>query len=108
MADGKGQTGKHGATRTHCGFDETLKGERCELPGGVRLMGLLLCQKHARQMEIEDCVASLQGITNLLELCMSNVSIRRNAVFTRLLRSQRAEVAVKLEYAHQQLRENAG
>lgn len=93
---------------TRCGFDDTLKGEHCERPGEVWLMGLHLCEKHARQVEIEDRIASLQGIASSLKLCMSNVSIRRNDAFTGSLRSRRSEAVAELEYARQELRKNAG
>ncbi|MGH3088149.1 MAG: hypothetical protein ACRDSJ_12620 [Rubrobacteraceae bacterium] len=108
MVGGNNRTDRHITTRTLCGFGETLRGERCELSGEVRFMGLLLCEKHARQLELEDRISLLRGISASLELCLRNVSIRRNAAFTRLLQSQRAEAAVELEFARQNLRENAG
>ncbi len=108
MSDKKDRTGRPVETRTRCGFDQTLKGERCGCPGEVRLMGLLLCEKHVRRVEIEDRISLLQGIASSLELCMSNMSIRRNDAFTGSLQSRRAEAAVKLKFARQELRKSAG
>ncbi len=108
MSDGKDRIGTPTGARVRCGFGQTLKGERCERPGAVRLMGLRLCQKHARRVEIEDRISFLQGIASSLELCMSNVSIRRNSDFTRSLQARRAEAELKLKYARQELRKNAG
>lgn len=106
MSDGKDWTGTPPETRVRCGFGQTLKGERCERPGAVRLMGLRLCQKHARRVEIEDQIALLLGIISSLELCMRNVSIRRNSDFTRSLQSRRANAAAELESARRELRRN--
>lgn len=106
MPDEKDRIGRLTETSARCGFGQTLKGGRCERPGAVWIMGLRLCEKHARRMEIEDQIALLLGIVSSLELCMRNVSIRRDSAFARSLHSRRAEAAAELESARRELRRN--
>jgi hypothetical protein len=93
------------AARGHprCEVSETLEGGYCELAGEVEFEGLLLCGRHARQLEAQDQIDLLRGIASSIELCLSSIPIRRDANLVLLLRNKRAEVARELDRAHQDL-----
>ena len=82
-----------------CEVEKTLRGGYCDLSGKVRLAGLLLCERHAKQLEAQDRRALLEGIVLSLELCLSNITLRRNKEFTILLRAQHAQAARELAHA---------
>jgi len=90
-----------------CEFDHTLKGGYCEQKGKVRLDGLLLCESHARQLEAQDKIALLQGISSCIELCLSNITLRRDTTLVGLLRAERVGAARELELAYEELRQAA-
>ena len=90
-----------------CEFDHTLKGECCDKGGKVRPDGLLLCESHARQLETQERIDLLRGIVSCLELCLSNLALRRDKNLVGLLRAQRAGAAWELEFAYQELRQAA-
>jgi len=90
-----------------CEFDHTLKGGYCEKKGKVRLDGLLLCERHAHQLVAQEKIGLLQGIISCLELCLSNLALRRDTNLVRLLRTERAGAARELELAYQELRQAA-
>jgi hypothetical protein len=88
-----------------CEVGKTLQGGHCELPGEVKFKCLLLCKWHARQSEAQDRVDLLRGIISSLELCLSNVLLRRDADLVRLLRFRRAQAIQELHRAHEDLRQ---
>jgi hypothetical protein len=90
-----------------CEFDHTLKGGYCEEKGEVRLDGLLLCERHAHQLEAQEKIDLLRGIISCLELCLSNLALRRDTTLVGLLRAQRAGAARELELAYQELSQAA-
>jgi hypothetical protein len=90
-----------------CEFEHTLKGGYCEEKGKVRLDELLLCESHARQLEAQDKIDLLHGIISCLELCLSNITLRRDKNLVGLLRARRAGAARELELAYQELRQAA-
>ena len=90
-----------------CEFERTLKGESCEKRGEVRLVGLLLCERHARQLETQERIDLLRGIVSCLELCLRNITLRRDTNLVGLLRARRAGAARELELAYQELRQAA-
>ena len=90
-----------------CEFEGTLKGEHCEEIGEVMLDGLLLCERHAHQLEAQDKVDLLRGIISCLDLCLSNLALRRDTNLVRLLRAKRAGAAAEKELAYQELRRAA-
>ena len=90
-----------------CEFDHTLKGECCENRGEVSRDGLLLCESHARQLDAQRKIDLLQGIISCLQLCLSNLALRRDTIFVSLLRAERAGAARELELAYQELRQAA-
>jgi len=93
--------------KPRCEVDHTLKGECCDKRGKVRLDGLLLCESHARQLETQERIDLLRGIDSCLELCLSNLALRRDKNLVGLLRARRAGAARELEFAYQDLRRAA-
>jgi hypothetical protein len=81
-----------------CEAEKTLRGRYCELPGKVGLAGLLVCEQHTRQLEAQDRRALLEGIVSSLELCLSNITLRRNKNLSMLLRAQHALAARELAH----------
>lgn len=69
--------------------------------------GLLLCERHARRLEARDRVALLQGIISCLDLCLSNITLRRDTNLVRLVRAERAGATTELALAYQELRRAA-
>jgi hypothetical protein len=98
---------RHARSQPLCEFDHTLKGGCCEKRGEVRLDGLLLCERHARQLEAQERIDLLRGIVSCLELCLRNITLRRDRNLVGLLRAERAGAARELELAHQELRQAA-
>jgi hypothetical protein len=98
---------QHARWRPRCEFDHTLKGECCEKRGEVRWDALLLCESHARQLEAQERIDLSRGIISCLELCLSNLTLRRDTNLVGLLRARRAGAARELELAHQELRQAA-
>ena len=58
-----------------CEVDETLRGGYCELSGEVGLKGLLVCERHARQIEVQDRIDLLEGIVACLGLCSRSIPL---------------------------------
>jgi hypothetical protein len=107
MSTGARISTQHGRPQPHCEFDRTLKGGCCAKQGEVRLEGLLLCESHARRLEAQERIDLLRGIVSCLELCLSNLALRRDKNLVGLLRAERAGAARELELAHQELRQAA-
>ena len=90
MSTGARISTQHARGQPRCEFDHTLKGECCEKRGELRLDGLLLCESHACQLEVQERVDLLRGIISCLELCLSNLALRRDKNLVGLLRAERA------------------
>jgi hypothetical protein len=90
-----------------CEVEGTLKGGHCEERAEVMLDGLHLCERHAQQLEAQDKVDLLRGIISCLELCLSNLALRRDTNLIRLLRAKRAGAAAEMELAYEELRRAA-
>ena len=86
-----------------CEVDETLRGGYCELSGKVRFKGLLLCERHAGQIEAQDRIGLLEGIVSSLGLCLRSIPLRKNKDLSILLRAQRAQAARELAHAREDL-----
>jgi hypothetical protein len=71
------------------------------------LDGLLLCERHAHQLEAQDKIDLLRGIICCLELCLSNLALHRDTNLVRLLRAEKANAARELELAYEELRRAA-
>ena len=85
-----------------CEVEKTLRGGDCELSGKVRLAGLLVCKGHARQLEAQDRRSLLEGIVSSLELCLSNITLRKNKNLSILLRAQHAQATRELAHAFEE------
>jgi hypothetical protein len=107
MSTGARISTQHARGQPRCEFDHTLKGEGCEMRGEERWEGLLLCERHARQLEAQERVDLLRGIISCLELSLSNLALRRDTYLVGLLRADRAGAARELELAYQELRQAA-
>jgi hypothetical protein len=87
-----------------CEVEKTLRGGCCERPGKVGLAGLAVCERHARMLEAEDRSSLLEGIVSSLELCLRNITLRRDKDLSILLRAQHAQATRELAYALKDLR----
>ena len=87
-----------------CEVGETLQGGYCELSGKIGFDGLVLCERHARQLEARDRMALLEGIVLSLGLCLSSIPLRKNKDLSMVVQSQRAQAARELAHARQDLR----
>jgi hypothetical protein len=91
----------------NCEVEGTLKGGHCEERAEVMLDGLLLCERHAHQLEAQDKVDLLRGIISCLDLCLSNLALRRDTNLVQLLRAKRAAAAAEMKPAYEELRRAA-
>ena len=98
---------RHAKDQPRCEIAHTLEGGYCGVRGDVRLSGLLLCERHARQLEAQGQVDLLRGIVSSLELCLSNITLRRDRNLVRLLRAEKANAAVELKLAYEEVRRAA-
>jgi hypothetical protein len=94
-------------SQPNCEFEGTLKGGHCEERSEVMLDGLLVCERHAHQLEAQDKIDLLRGIISCLELCLSNLALRRDTNLVGLLRAERAGAAAEMEPAYEELRRAA-
>ena len=94
-------------SQPHCEVEGTLKGGHCEERAEVRVGGLLLCEPHAHQLEAQDRIDLLRGIISCLDLCLSNLALRKDTNLVRLLRAKRAAAAAEMEPAYEELRRAA-
>jgi hypothetical protein len=87
-----------------CEVAQTLQGGYCERSGKIGFKGLVLCERHARQLEAQDRMALLEGIVLSLGLCLSTIPLRKNKGLSMVVQSQRAQAARELAHARQDLR----
>jgi hypothetical protein len=87
-----------------CEVAQTLQGGYCDLSGKIGFKGLVLCERHARQLEAQDRMALLEGIVLSLGLCLSTIPLRKNKDLSMVVQSQRAQAARELAHARQDLR----
>ena len=87
-----------------CEIGETLQGGYCELSGKIGFKGLLVCERHAGQLEAQDRTALLEGIVSCLGLCLRSISLRKNKDLSMLVLAQRAQAIQELAHAHEDLR----
>jgi hypothetical protein len=101
---------RHANEQSHCEVSNTLKGGYCENLGTQRTMNVLLCEKHAKQFELEERVACWEAILLHVELWSREARRRGREDVVRLLKLERAEAAAALERAHEDLNqvENEG
>jgi hypothetical protein len=88
----------------HCEASNTLKGGYCENPGTQSTKdGLLLCEKHARQLGLEERVACWEAILLHIELWSKIARRRGREDIVRLLQLERAEAAAAHKHAYEDL-----
>ena len=87
-----------------CQVAETLQGGYCERSGKVEFAGLVLCERHAGQLEAQDRMALLEGIVSCLGLCLSSIPLRKNRDLSMVVRAQRAQATRELAHACEDLR----
>ena len=87
-----------------CQVAETLQGGYCERSGKVEFAGLVLCERHAGQLEAQDRMALLEGIVSCLGLCLGSIPLRKNRDLSMVVRAQRAQATRELAHACEDLR----
>ena len=87
-----------------CEVERTLKGGYCELSGKIGFKGLLLCERHAGQLEAQDRMALLKGIVLSLEVCLRSIPLRRHKDLSILMLAQRAQATRELGHALEDIR----
>src|SRR3954466_10882651 len=87
-----------------CEIGETLQGGYCELAGKIGFKGLLVCERHARQLEAHDRTALLKGIVSCLGLCLRSITLRKNKDLSVLVLAQRAQASRDLTRAREDVR----
>jgi hypothetical protein len=88
-----------------CEISRTLKGGCCEHAEEVQFADVLLCRRHARQLQAQDRVDLLRGIVSSLELSLRSILLRKDRDLTLLVRGQRAQAAQELARAHKDLQQ---
>ena len=91
-----------------CEVGETLQGGYCELSGKIGFKGLLLCERHAGQLEAQDRIDLLEGIVSSLGLCLRSIPLRKHKDLSRLVRVQLAQATRELAHAREDLRQAMG
>jgi hypothetical protein len=100
----------HAKEQLLCEVSDTLKGGGCQNPGTKRTMDGLLCERHARQLGLEERIACWEAILLHIELWSKAARRRGREDIVRLLHLERAEAAAALERAYRDLKqaENEG
>src|SRR4051812_27295339 len=86
-----------------CEVSQTLKGGYCERAGEVEFGGVLLCGRHAGQLQVRDRTVLLKGIVSSLDLSLRSIPLRRDKNLTLLLRAERAQATLELARAYEDL-----
>ena len=89
-----------------CEFERTLRGEYCAENGDVGLDGLLICERHAHQLRLEERVAYWRAMLAHLELWSGEARSRGRDDVTGLLETQRARSAAALGRVLEDLEES--
>jgi hypothetical protein len=90
-----------------CELSHTLKGGYCENPATQSTKDGLLCEKHARQLGLEEQVACWEAILLHIELWSKIARKRGREDIVHLLQLERAEAAAKLARLNENLEEQA-
>src|SRR5215217_2748672 len=112
MANNETTSGRHANEQLRCEVSKKtlVEGEYCENPGTQRTMNVLLCEKHAKQLGLEERIACWRAILLHIELWTKTAHRRGREDIVRLLQLERAEAAAALERAYEDLEqaENEG
>ena len=98
----------HTKTQPSCEVESTLEGGHCEERAEVRLDGLLLCERHAAQLRLEEQVASWEAILLHVELWSRAARSRGREDVVRLLEVERARAASALGRVLEDLERSGG
>ena len=93
--------------QTRCEISHTLKGGYCENLGTQSTKDGLLCEKHARQLGLEEQVACWEAILLHIELWSKIARKRGREDIVHLLHLERAEAAARLARVNENLEEQA-
>jgi hypothetical protein len=105
MSDGYIQ--QRGFQREHrCGFERTLRGEYCAENGDVGLDGLLICERHAHQLWLEERAAYWRAMLAHIQLWSGEARSRGRDDVTGLLEIERARSAAALGRVLEDLEES--
>jgi hypothetical protein len=88
-----------------CEFERTLKGEYCTENGEVRLDGLMLCNRHAGLLRLEERMAYWKAMLAHVELWSGEARRRGRADVVRLLEIERARASAALGRTSEDLEE---
>jgi len=88
-----------------CEIAKTLKGGDCERAGEIDFGDVLLCRRHASQLQAHDRVGLLVGIISSLELSLRSIPLRKDRELALLVRAQRAQAKRELARAREDLKQ---
>jgi hypothetical protein len=99
---------QHTKTQPSCEVEDTLKGGHCEKRAEVRLDGLLLCERHAAQLRLEELADSWAAILLHVELWSGAARSRGREDVVRLLEVERERAASALGRVLEDLERSGG
>jgi hypothetical protein len=88
-----------------CEFERTLKGEYCTENGEVRLDGLMLCNRHAGILRLEERMVYWRAMLAHAELWSGEAHRRGRGEMVRLLEIERARASAALGRASEEIEE---
>jgi len=88
-----------------CEIARTLKGGDCQRAGEVEFGDVLLCRRHAKQLEAHDRVGLLVGMVSSLELSLRSIPLRKDRELALLVRARRAQAKRELARAREDLKQ---
>ena len=89
-----------------CEFERTLRGEYCAENGDVGLDGLLICERHAHQLRLEERATYWRAMLGHAELWSGEARSRGRDDVLGLLETQRARSAAALGRVLEDLEES--
>jgi hypothetical protein len=89
-----------------CEFERTLKGEYCAENGGVGLDGLLICERHAYQLRLEERASYWRAMLAHAELWSGEARSRGRDDVVGLLEIERTRSAAALGRVLEDLEES--
>jgi len=91
-----------------CEFEATLKGEYCQERAEARLDGLLLCNRHAREVCLEERVAYYRAILAHIELWSGYARTRGREDIVGLLGIEQTRASAALGHVLEALKRDEG
>jgi len=87
---------QHTRNQSSCEVEGTLEGEHCEERAEVRLDGLLLCERHAAQLRLEEQVSCWEAILLHIDLWAGAALGRGREDVVMLLEAEQERVTLAL------------